>query len=113
KLTIESSEFGPSLVVQTSVPFGLKHMDHSKEDVQKLIMQQLETILPGLPQPIATKCHKWTYSQVTNSVANTPGQMTLHLKPFLVCGGDGFTHSNFDGCITSALSVMKVLKRYI
>nr|XP_034352680.1 renalase isoform X2 [Arvicanthis niloticus] len=113
KRNIESSKFGPSLVVQTSVPFGLEHMEHSEEDIQKLIIQQLETILPGLPQPIATKFQKWTYSQVTNSVANTPGQMTLHLKPFLVCGGDGFTHSNFDGCIASALSVMKVLKRYI
>lgn len=113
KRNIESSECGPSVVIQTTVPFGIAHLEDSEEDVQKLIIQQLELFLPGLPQPVAAKCQKWIYSQVTDSVENRPGQMTLHLKPFLVCGGDGFTHSNFDGCVSSALSVMKVLKRYI
>ncbi|XP_021048424.1 renalase [Mus pahari] len=113
KRNIESSECGPSLLIQSTVPFGVQHLKSSEADVQKLMIQQLETILPGLPQPVATICQKWIYSQVTNPVSNTPGQVTLHLKPFLVCGGDGFTHSNFDGCISSALSIMKVLKRYI
>ncbi|XP_055470119.1 renalase isoform X1 [Psammomys obesus] len=113
KRNLESSEFGPSMVIHTTVPFGVTHLEHSEEDVQELITQQLETILPALPQPVATKCQKWRYSQVTNSAANSPGQMTLHLNPFLVCGGDGFTHSNFDGCIASALSVMEALKNRI
>lgn len=39
-------------------------MEHREEDVQQIISQQLETILPGLPQPVATKCQKWRYSQV-------------------------------------------------
>lgn len=112
KRNIESSEFGPSLVIHTTVPFGVTHLEHSEEEVQELITQQLETVLPGLPPPVATKCRKWRYSQVTNSAANSPGQMTLHLNPFLVCGGDGFTHSNFDGCVASALSVMEALKSY-
>lgn len=47
---------------------------------------------------------------MTRSVADCPGQMTLHSQPLLVCGGDGFTHSNFDGCIESALKVFGVLK---
>lgn len=113
KRNIESSEFGPSLVVHTTVPFGVTHMEHSEQEVQEMISQQLETILPGLPQPVATKCLKWRYSQVINSAANCPGQMTLHLNPSLVCGGDGFTHSNFDGCIASALSVLEALKNHI
>lgn len=113
KRNIESSEIGPSLLIHTTVPFGVTYLDHSVEHVQELIFQQLENILPGLPQPVATKCQKWTYSQVTNAVANSPGQMTLHLKPFLVCGGDGFTQSNFDGCITSALCVLEALKAHV
>ncbi|MEJ1276466.1 renalase FAD-dependent amine oxidase [Cricetulus griseus] len=159
KRSIESSEFGPSLVIHTTVPFGVTHMEHREEDVQQIISQQLETILPGLPQPVATKCQKWRYSQdhlprdgtkqcpgpsrihhlvrkyathfptsqsygnifsikipssqVINSAANCPGQMTLHLNPSLVCGGDGFTHSNFDGCVASALSVLEALKNHI
>ncbi|XP_017654801.1 renalase isoform X2 [Nannospalax galili] len=113
KRNIESSEIGPSLVIHTTVPFGVTYLEHSEEDVQELIFQQLESILPGLPQPVATRCQKWRYSQVTNSAADCPGQMTLHHNPFLVCGGDGFTHSNFDGCIASALSVLQVLKNHI
>ncbi|XP_002718540.2 renalase isoform X2 [Oryctolagus cuniculus] len=113
KRNIESSEIGPSIVVHTTVPFGVAYLQHSMAEVQELIIQQLENILPGLPQPVATKCQKWTHSQVTNAAANSPGQMTLHLKPLLVCGGDGFTHSNFDGCITSALCVLEALKNYI
>ncbi|XP_040110643.1 renalase [Oryx dammah] len=113
KRNIESSEIGPSLVVHTTVPFGVTHLERSTEDVQELIFQQLENILPGLPQPVATKCQKWRHSQVTNAAANSLGQMTLHLQPFLVCGGDGFTQSNFDGCITSALCVLEALKNHI
>ncbi|KAI5154820.1 Renalase [Manis pentadactyla] len=113
KRNIESSEIGPSLVIHTTVPFGVTYLEHSTDDVQELIFQQLENILPGLPQPIATKCQKWRHSQVTNAAANHPGHMTLHLKPFLVCGGDGFTQSSFDGCITSALCVLDALKNHI
>ncbi|XP_010603302.1 renalase isoform X6 [Fukomys damarensis] len=113
KRNIESSEIGPSLVIHTTVPFGVTHLEHSIEDVQELILQQLENILPGLPQPVAVKCHKWRYSQVTGGPDKCPGQMTLHLKPFLVCGGDGFTQSNLDGCITSALCLLEALRSHI
>ncbi|XP_004858405.1 renalase isoform X3 [Heterocephalus glaber] len=113
KRNIESSEIGPSLVIHTTVPFGVTHLEHSIKDVQELILQQLENILPGLPQPVAIKCQKWRHSQVTSGPAKCPGQMTLHLKPFLMCGGDGFTQSNFDGCITSALCLLEALKNHI
>ncbi|XP_012310149.1 renalase isoform X6 [Aotus nancymaae] len=67
KRNIESSEIGPSLVIHTTVPFGVTYLEHSIEDVQELIFQQLENILPGLPQPIATKCQKWRHSQVPSA----------------------------------------------
>lgn len=113
KRNIDSPEIGPSLVVHTTVPFGLTYLECSIEDVQKLIFQQLESILPGLPQPVATTCQKWRHSQVTNAIANNSGQMTVHLKPFLACAGDAFTQSNFDGCITSALCILEVLKPHM
>ncbi|XP_058154823.1 renalase [Dasypus novemcinctus] len=113
KRNIESSEIGPSLVIHTTVPFGITYLEHRTEDVQELIIQQLNNIFPGLPQPVGTKCQKWRYSQVTSAVPNCPGQMTLHFKPFLVCGGDGFTESNFDGCITSALCILEALRSHI
>nr|XP_060498963.1 renalase isoform X7 [Panthera onca] len=64
KRNIESSEVGPSLVVHTTVPFAVTYLEHSTEDVQELIYQQLESVLPGLPQPVVTKCQKWRYSQL-------------------------------------------------
>ncbi|CAL8284103.1 unnamed protein product [Merluccius merluccius] len=36
--------------------------------------------------------------------------MTVLDKPLLVCGGDGFTHSNLDGCVESALGVLGALR---
>lgn len=57
---------GPSLVVHTSVPFGLKHLEKDKEEVQPIILQELHKLLPDLPQPISIKCQKWRYSQVSS-----------------------------------------------
>ncbi|XP_004369960.1 renalase [Trichechus manatus latirostris] len=113
KRNIESPDVGPCLVIHTTVPFGVTYLEHSTEDVKELIFRQLENILPDLPQPVGTKCQRWRYSQVTNAAANCPGQMTLHVKPFLVCGGDGFTRSNFDGCVTSARCVLEAFKNHI
>ncbi|XP_075891287.1 renalase isoform X2 [Nelusetta ayraudi] len=101
---------GPSLVVHTSVPFGLKHLERDKEEVQPIILEELYKLLPDLPQPTSIKCQKWRYSQVQTSVADCPGHMTVLDGPLLVCSGDAFSHSNFDGCVESALSVLGVLK---
>ncbi|CAJ1081320.1 renalase isoform X2 [Xyrichtys novacula] len=103
---------GPSLVVHTTVPFGLEHLEEDKEDVQPIILQELQKLLPDLPQPAIIKCQKWRYSQVLTSVPDCPGQMTIHDRPLLVCAGDAFSHTNFDGCVESALSVLRVLKSW-
>lgn len=57
---------GPSLVVHTSVSFGLENLEKDKEEVQAIIMEELLKVLPGLPQPVSVKCHKWRYSQVSS-----------------------------------------------
>ena len=68
---LASSAVGPSLVIHTTVAFGVEHLEHSTEDVQEIIFQQLENILPGLPQPVATKCQKWRHSQVIIESSST------------------------------------------
>ncbi|XP_015202327.1 renalase isoform X1 [Lepisosteus oculatus] len=110
KRNLELPGCGPSMVVHTSVPFGMQHLEKTVEEVEPLILKELQEVLPGLPEPLTTKCQKWRYSQVTQPVTGSPGQMTLISRPLLVCGGDGFTHSNLDGCIESALKVLEVLK---
>lgn len=110
KRSTESPDHGPSMVVHTSVPFGMRHLEQDKEEVEPLILEELNKLLPGLPQPTSVKCQKWRYSQVSTAMPDCPGQMTLLDQPLLVCGGDGFSHSNFDGCIESAVQVFNVLK---
>ncbi|XP_077206486.1 renalase isoform X2 [Paroedura picta] len=110
KRNIESPDIGPSVVVHTSVPFGIEHLEWDIEKVQPLILEHLKDIMPVLPEPASVKCQKWRYSQVTKAFLGSPGQITLNMQPFLVCGGDGFIHSNFDGCIESAMSIVATLK---
>ncbi|XP_051769983.1 renalase isoform X1 [Ctenopharyngodon idella] len=110
KRNLALKDCGPSVVVHTSVPFGIQHLEEEKNVVQPIILEELKKVMPELPESDSIKCQKWRYSQVTRSVADCPGQMTLFSQPLLVCGGDGFTHSNFDGCIESALKVFEVLK---
>lgn len=52
-------------MVHTSVPFGLEHLEEDTEEVQPLILEELDQLLPGLPQPVGIKCQKWRYSQVS------------------------------------------------
>ncbi|XP_029620378.1 LOW QUALITY PROTEIN: renalase-like [Salmo trutta] len=63
KRNLESPEYGPSMVVHTSVPFGVKHLEEAKEQVEPIILVKLNKLLPGLPQPDSIKCQKWRYSQ--------------------------------------------------
>ncbi|KAK6487563.1 renalase-like isoform X1 [Huso huso] len=110
KRSLESTDAGPAVVIHTSMTFGLEHLEEGKEKVEPLILEELARVLPGLPKPVSTECQKWRYSQVTQAVSESPGQMTIHARPLLVCGGDGFTHSNFDGCTDSALKILDVFK---
>ncbi|XP_033840778.1 renalase [Periophthalmus magnuspinnatus] len=103
------SDLGPSLVVHTSVSFGSKYVDSDPAHVQTLILDELQRLLPQLPQPISIKTHKWRFSQVLTSVPDCPGHMTVLDQPLLLLGGDAFTHSNFDGCAESALSLLSSL----
>ncbi|KAM6067733.1 renalase isoform 2-T6 [Chlamydotis macqueenii] len=109
----KSPEIGPSVVVHTTVTFGSEHLDSDPAEVQQLILSHLQTIVPSLPKPASIKCQKWRYSQVTKAVPCCPGRMILHTQPLLICGGDGFTRSNFDGCIDSAMSLAEAVKSHL
>lgn len=62
---LDFSGCGPSLVVHTSVSFGLENLEQDKEKIQPIILEELYKLLPELPQPVSVKCQKWRYSQVT------------------------------------------------
>lgn len=55
---------GQSLVVHTSVPYGLAHLEDDLNIVKDEILGQVFGILPELPAPLSVVAHRWRYSQV-------------------------------------------------
>ncbi|KAL5011244.1 hypothetical protein ScPMuIL_011673 [Solemya velum] len=106
--SVYSQQCCPSLLVHTSVPFGLKHLEQDKLAVQSEIIQELKEVWPKLPEPCEVKVQKWLYSQVHHGYEGSPGCVVLRERPFLILAGDGFVHSNFDGCVESAQSVIRI-----
>ncbi|XP_022112095.1 renalase-like [Acanthaster planci] len=110
----DAGSLGPSLVVHTSVPFGIQHLEADKDEIQRVIMQHLYQLLPDLPEPAEVKCLRWRYSQVTTPYEGNPGCIFLARLPTyaVVAAGDAFTHSNLDGCISSAETTCERLVEY-
>ena len=52
------------MVLHTSVPFGVEHIDKTVDQMEPLPMDALRRSFPQLPPPKSVKCHKWRYSQV-------------------------------------------------
>nr|XP_039259084.1 renalase-like isoform X1 [Styela clava] len=102
-----------SIVVHTSAPFGKSHLEEDAEKVGPLIIEELKKIIPDLPEPTYVKYHKWRYSQVTKATESSDGCLIPKNKPLLVLAGDGFTHSNFDGCVQSAIVVEKEISKWL
>lgn len=122
-----AAEFPASVVLHTSVPFGVDNVERTVPEMEPILKEALQRSFPNLPMPKAVKCHKWRYSQVlyycwlkryiiikyccqvTKSYEGQPGALELSAEPPLLVAGDAFTHSNFDGCVTSADKVVKLL----
>lgn len=101
---------GCSIVAHSSVPFGIKHLEQNLSDIENIMLEYLQMELPGLPKADKTKVIRWRYSQVRNGYEGGPGNVVINDSPLIICAGDGFSHSNFDGCIDSAQSVVEQFK---
>jgi renalase len=104
-----SSGTAPSLLVHSTVEFALEHLEEEREKVEDIIVTQTQMLFPWLPKPLWSRCHRWRYSQVTNSYPGKPGFLTIAKYPPVVVCGDGFTQSNFDGCVESAEKVVNAV----
>ncbi|CAF0884173.1 unnamed protein product [Adineta steineri] len=98
-----------SLIAQTSVEFGAKHIDDDKMIIGEEIKEKIFQFLPELSRDISnTKYHKWKYSQVIQSYPNQPGYVVLNEHPLLMLAGDSFAaDSNFEACIQAAIESVK------
>ena len=111
--TIDPLTSSPSMLVHTSVPFGLAHLDSDIEEIEKIIYGHFLELFPSLPRPTSTRCIRWRYSQVYKSFPGQPGAVVVRSEPLLVLAGDGFVHSNFSGCVESANSVLGKLQEHL
>ncbi|KAG0712540.1 Renalase [Chionoecetes opilio] len=102
---------GPSVVLHTSIPFGKANVEKTPDQVKPVLLECIKDMYPHWPEAKAVKCQKWRFSQVTSAFPGLPGSVTL--AEGLVVGGDGFTHSNMDGCIESAKAVAEAVAQYV
>ncbi|CAL4124388.1 unnamed protein product, partial [Meganyctiphanes norvegica] len=102
-----SNDDPPSVVFHTSVPFGIGHVDKTPQEVEPILVNRVKEMFPEWPQPLSVKCQKWKFSQVSSAFTGVPG--CIKIAEGLLAGGDGFTHSNMDGCIESANSIANVV----
>ena len=110
---LTGTDNGNSIVVHTSVPYGLKQLDENIENVESSIRSNLKKLLPFLPDPTSTKCQRWRFSQVYKPFEGSPGCIVLNESPLIIAGGDSFSSSNFDGCIESSTSIFNCLSNHI
>ncbi|MCL4128719.1 UNVERIFIED_CONTAM: hypothetical protein GTU68_019458 [Idotea baltica] len=101
----------PSVILHTSVPFGKANLEKSPGAMQHILLSKLNEMYPEWPEPEFVKCHKWRYSQVSSAFPGLPG--AVKIGEGLIAGGDGFTHSNMDGCIESAQAVVEQVLQHV
>ena len=47
----QTIKYGPSILVHTSVPFGIQHKNTDETEVYKMIQKHLDMVLPNLGTP--------------------------------------------------------------
>ncbi|XP_037083968.1 renalase-like [Pollicipes pollicipes] len=102
-----------SVVVHTSVAFGVEHVEKTPDQVQPILLRHVTELFPDWPVPVTIKCQKWRFSQVVTPYPGSPGHVVLCRRPLVVAAGDAFTHSNVDGCIESAESTAQGVIQYV
>lgn len=103
----------PAVLIHTTPEFSLKHFEDDEDSVKAIVMNSVKMLLTDFPEPNYIKCQKWLFSEVTEPYFENPGCIVLAEHPGLITGGDGFTESNFNGCITSALKIVEELLKCV
>jgi len=102
-----------SVLVHSSVPFALKNIQATHEEMAPVLMSSVKKMFPDWPEPEGVRSLKWLYSQVYRAYPGTPGSIVVNDSPLLVAGGDAFTTSNFDGCVESAFSIVDRVVKHV
>lgn len=100
---------GRTLLVHTTVPFGLEHLEEEKDQVRSLILQSLERLIPGLPPATHSQMVRWRYSQVHKMFPGSHDCVVLSRDPLIIATGDSFSDSNFTNCVRAVHLTAKVM----
>lgn len=107
----ETSVPTPVLIVHTSVPFGLHHLEEDKQAISKTVESRLSVLIPGLPPSVDSYCIRWRYSQVRQQVRGSEGYIVIQDTPLVVLTGDAFTHSNLEGAFKAANATASLIEQ--
>ncbi|KAF8769829.1 Renalase like protein [Argiope bruennichi] len=111
-LSIKQSKEVPGIILQSTTSFAEKYSDLNDDEIKHLMLEHIKCLLPELPDPAFVKLFHWTYSMLIEPYVDTPGCVVINDYPCLISGGDSYTESTFNGCITSAVIIVEeLLKR--
>lgn len=114
-----AGEQGPTIVVHTTVPYGINNAEASCQDVTTTIMEHLNRLVPELAAlaPVETELLYWKCSQVYKGFQHShdtrPAALHVREGPLLILAGDAFTKSGFDGCVESAEAAYDMIRRTV
>ncbi|CAL1295385.1 unnamed protein product [Larinioides sclopetarius] len=110
---LEQTKEVPGIILQSTTSFAEKCADLSEDEIKKLMIDHIKCLMPELPDPAFVKAFHWTYSMLTEPYVDTPGCVVIHDYPCLISGGDSYTESSFNGCITSAVIIVEELLKKV
>lgn len=104
KRGVSAEQSGATLLVHTSVPFGIMNLEVEKEEVKGLVCRVVDQLIPSLPTPSHSYLLRWRYSQVVEKFPGSCDFLVLSHEPLIIATGDSFSGSNFDNCLRAALA---------
>lgn len=102
-----------SLLLHSSVPFALEHLEEDKTIVQETMLTAARELIPSLPIPSHTYMIRWRYSQVYKGYPGSPGCVVLCTYPLVVATGDAMIHSNLEGCMEAASITVRTITEHL
>ncbi|GFQ79380.1 renalase [Trichonephila clavata] len=103
----------PAVIIQSTSTFATSCADKSEDEIKSLMMEHIKYLMPDLPEPVDVKLFQWTYSKLIEPYIDTPGCIVLNSHPCFLSGGDSYTESSFNGCITSSLKIVEELLKHV
>jgi renalase len=112
-----------SVLVHTSVPFGVQNIDASEDTMKTLLLEKLDSLLPGMGPCAKAYLVNWRESQISKNICYSDQAACFTASEALLAGpgngakkgpplcftGDYFTESNFEGCIASGKRAASLL----